>query len=61
MTMDGMTVTQTKSKEGDVHVMPNFGREHVDSSECWCRPKADPSTLDRERYAHTLWIHELEQ
>lgn len=26
------------SKEGDVHTMPNFGREHQASSSCWCRP-----------------------
>lgn len=57
--MDGMS--HADSEEGDVHVMPDFGRPHDGSSRCWCRPRPDPSTLDRTQYAHTVWIHEAQQ
>lgn len=34
----------------DVHVMPNYGREHEASRRCWCVP-----TRDTEE--PRLWIH----
>lgn len=55
--MDGVNA----SSVGDVHVMPDFGKEHQDSSECWCRPSPDPATLDRAKHDHTVWIHEVQQ
>lgn len=43
-----------KSREGDVHVAPQFGKAHRESDACWCRPQIDVETL---RYAVRVWVH----
>ena len=54
-----MTIRVTnavRSAEGDVHVMPTYGRPHDATSDCWCEPTIDPLRPGEKRYA-TLWIH----
>jgi hypothetical protein len=36
-----------------IHVVPQFGREHVASKDCWCKPRQD----DEEP---RVFIHEPE-
>ena len=48
------------NESGDIHVMPLFGREHIESPECWCAPKPLPETQDKEKYACVVWVHNLE-
>lgn len=50
--MDG--VNHGGDQDGDLHVMPNFGRPHEDSTACWCTPRPDPESF-------RVWIHEVEQ
>ena len=46
--------------EKDIHVMPDYGREHVSRSDCWCRPVIDEDTKDSERYKALVWVHREE-
>lgn len=50
----------SRDGEGDVHVMPSFGRPHVESKDCWCRPQEEPETRDRRKYIVSVWVHGLE-
>lgn len=52
---------ELQERPGDIHVMPTCGHTHRESAGCWCRPRADPVTLDRAKYANTVWIHEVSQ
>ena len=44
---------QERSKEDDVHVMPNHGPEHECSSACWCEPEVE-FVADN---GNTVWLH----
>jgi hypothetical protein len=51
----------THSKPDDIHVVPNFGKPHDPTSACWCRPEPLRDTLDRAKYAYTVWVHQVQQ
>lgn len=61
MNTQAATDRTPKSAPGDMHVLPSFGKPHHESSACWCKPHADPVTLDRKKYTNTAWVHEVEQ
>ena len=39
-----------------IHVLPNFGREHVKGPTCWCGPRYDDSRDDGLR----ILVHECD-
>lgn len=41
--------------DGNVHVMPSYGREHFESKECWCEP--DLIEDYRDDGGVELWLH----
>jgi len=41
---------------GDVHVSPNFGREHETSCRCWCSPELN-FTADN---GNQVWVHRVD-
>lgn len=43
----------------DVHVMPDFGKQHVMRPTCWCRPTKDPRVLRVQPSGPHLWVHGL--
>jgi hypothetical protein len=52
---------RSESRDGDMHVMPNFGKEHEISSDCWCCP-VPQETGGAEAYVDALtWVHEVQQ
>lgn len=45
------------AKRHDVHVVPKYGKPHVDSSECWCKPVKDAVIANRQPNGTQLWVH----
>ena len=41
----------------DMHVMPQYGREHGSTCECWCSPHIAPGTDNVHYYRGRVWVH----
>lgn len=33
-----------KMYDGNIHIIPNYGKEHYENIECWCCPEIDEKT-----------------
>lgn len=52
--MDGTpTRNHSDPDDGDVHVMPTYGREHCCAPDCWCEPEHDYTAPN----GHKVWVH----
>lgn len=47
--------------DGNVHTMPNWGRPHIESQECWCMPRRDGEVARHQPNGIQLWVHNLEE
>lgn len=48
--------------DGNIHIVPSEGKEHIESKDCWCEPRLD---YKDELTNKEVWVHkgyeELEQ